>query len=113
MSDYQGKRFSASRIPDPAKSGAARAPQQGRTSSPQQPRAPRPVTPSGYTCCISRFVIQYSQEVTPLFGAYRAIELYRAAAQKAPLRHSHSAHHHRHWPDRCCGRHLYQRADWL
>ena len=28
MSDYQGKRFSASRIPDPAKSGAARAPQQ-------------------------------------------------------------------------------------
>ena len=46
MSDYQGKRFSASRIPDPAKSGAARAPQQGRTSSPQQPRAPRPVTPA-------------------------------------------------------------------
>ena len=46
MSDYQGKRFSASRIPDPAKSGAARAPQQGRTSSPQQSRAPRPVTPA-------------------------------------------------------------------
>ena len=46
MSDYQGKRFSASRIPDPAKSGAARAPQQGRTSSPQQPRAPRPAMPS-------------------------------------------------------------------
>lgn len=46
MSDYQGKRFSASRISDPAKSGAARAPQQGRTSSPQQPRAPRPVTPA-------------------------------------------------------------------
>ena len=46
MSDYQGKRFSASRIPDPAKSGAARVPQQGRISSPQQPRAPRPVTPA-------------------------------------------------------------------
>lgn len=44
-------------------------------------------SPSGYTCCISPFVIQYGQEVTSLFGAYRAIELYRAAAQKAPLRH--------------------------
>ena len=46
MSDYQGKRFSASQIPDPSKPGAAHAAQQGRTSSPQQPRAPRPVTPA-------------------------------------------------------------------
>lgn len=44
MSDYQGKRFKASQIPDPSKPGAAHAAQQGRTSSPQQPRAPRPVT---------------------------------------------------------------------
>lgn len=103
MSDYQGKRFSASRISDPAKSGAARAPQQGRTSSPQQPRAPAPrdageASPSGYACCISPFVIQYGQEVTSLFGAYRAIELY----PEPPLQKSacsvisHSAHHHRH-----------------
>ena len=48
MSDYQGKRFSASQIPDPSKSGAARAPQQGRASSPQQARAPRPVTPTSH-----------------------------------------------------------------
>ena len=40
MSDYQGKRFKASQIPDPSKPGAASAAQQGRTSSPQQPRAP-------------------------------------------------------------------------
>ena len=46
MSDYQGKRFKASQVPDPSKPGAARAAQQGRTSSPQQPRAPRPVTPA-------------------------------------------------------------------
>lgn len=46
MSDYQGKRFKASQIPDPSKPGAAHAAQQGRTSSPQQPRAPRPVTPA-------------------------------------------------------------------
>lgn len=45
MSDYQGKRFKASQIPDPSKPGAAHAAQQGRTSSPQQ-RAPRPVTPA-------------------------------------------------------------------
>ena len=37
MSDYQGKRFKASQIPDPSKPGAAHAAQQGRTSSPQQP----------------------------------------------------------------------------
>ena len=80
MSDYQGKRFSASRIPDPAKSGAARAPQQGRTSSPQQPRAPRPVTPAKHRRQDSPFVIQYGQEATSLFGACRAIELYRAVA---------------------------------
>ena len=42
MSDYQGKRFKASQIPDPSKPGAAHAAQQGRASSPQQPRAPRP-----------------------------------------------------------------------
>ena len=29
MSDYQGKRFKASQIPDPSKPGAARAAQQG------------------------------------------------------------------------------------
>ena len=46
MSDYQGKRFKASQIPDPSKPGAAHAAQQGRTSSPQQPRAPRSVTPA-------------------------------------------------------------------
>ena len=46
MSDYQGKRFKASQIPDPSKPGAARAAQQGRTSSPQQQRVPRPVTPA-------------------------------------------------------------------
>ncbi len=46
MSDYQGKRFKASQIPDPSKPGAAHAAQQGRASSPQQPRAPRPVTPA-------------------------------------------------------------------
>lgn len=48
MSDYQGKRFKVSQIPDPSKPGAARAAQQGRTSSPQQPRAPRPVTPTSH-----------------------------------------------------------------
>ena len=46
MSDYQGKRFKASQIPDPSKPGAAHAAQQGRTSSPQQQRVPRPVTPA-------------------------------------------------------------------
>ena len=46
MSDYQGKRFKASQIPDPSKPGAAHAAQQGRASSPQQPRAARPVTPA-------------------------------------------------------------------
>ncbi len=46
MSDYQGKRFKASQIPDPSKPGAAHAAQQGRASSPQQPRAPRSVTPA-------------------------------------------------------------------
>lgn len=48
MSDYQGKRFSASHIPDPSKSGSARSMQQGRASSPQQARAPRPVTPTSH-----------------------------------------------------------------
>ena len=48
MSDYQGKRFKASQIPDPSKPGAAHAAQQGRTSSPQQPRAPRSVTPTSH-----------------------------------------------------------------
>ena len=48
MSDYQGKRFSASQIPDPSKSGSARSMQQGRASSPQQARAPRPVTPTSH-----------------------------------------------------------------
>ena len=48
MSDYQGKRFKASQIPDPSKPGTAHAAQQGRTSSPQQPRAPRSVTPTSH-----------------------------------------------------------------
>lgn len=48
MSDYQGKRFKASQIPDPSKPGAAHAARQGRTSSPQQPRAPRSVTPTSH-----------------------------------------------------------------
>lgn len=39
MSDYQGKRFKASQIPDPSKPGAARAAQQGRTSSSAAARA--------------------------------------------------------------------------
>ena len=45
MSDYQGKRFSASRISDPAKSGAARAPN-AATAARDAPRAPivRPPT---------------------------------------------------------------------
>ena len=48
MSDYQGKRFSASQIPDPSKSGSARSMQHGRASSSQQARAPRPVTPTSH-----------------------------------------------------------------
>ena len=44
MSDYQGKRFNVSRIPDPAKP-AAQSAHGDRSSSPQQARAPRPVTP--------------------------------------------------------------------
>ena len=45
MSDYQGKRFKASQIPDPAKPAAPHPAGAGRASSPQQPRAPRPVAP--------------------------------------------------------------------
>ena len=48
MSDYQGKRFKASQIPDPSKPGAVCAARQGRTSSPQQQRAPRSVTPASH-----------------------------------------------------------------
>ena len=76
MSDYQGKRFSASRIPDPAKSGAARAPQQGRTSSPQQPRAPRPVTPA-----------KHRRQDTP--AAYRPSSY--STAKKPPRSSAHAA----------------------
>ena len=47
MSDYQGKRFRSSQIPDPSKPADSRAPQQGRASSPQHARAPRPVVPTG------------------------------------------------------------------
>lgn len=58
MSNYQGKRFKLSQIPDPANPGAPRPVQPGRTSSsqpvrPPQPahvarhvRAPQPVAPS-------------------------------------------------------------------
>ena len=76
MSDYQGKRFSTSRIPDPAKSGAARAPQQGRTSSPQQPRAPRPVTPA-----------KHRRQDTP--AAYRPSSY--STAKKSPRSSAHAA----------------------
>ena len=47
MSDYQGKRFRSSQIPDPSKPADGRVPQQGRASSPQHARAPRPVVPAG------------------------------------------------------------------
>lgn len=76
MSDYQGKRFSASRIPDSAKSGAARASQQGRTSSPQQPRAPRPVTPA-----------KHRRQDTP--AAYRPSSY--STAKKPPRSSAHAA----------------------
>lgn len=76
MSDYQGKRFKASQIPDPSKPGAARAAQQGRTSSPQQPRAPRPVTPTSHR-----------RQDTP--AAYRPSSY--STAKKPPLSSSHAA----------------------
>lgn len=52
MSNYQGKRFKLSQIPDPANPSALRSAQPGRTSSTQPAhvaghvRAPRPVVPS-------------------------------------------------------------------
>ena len=52
MSNYQGKRFKLSQIPDPANPGAPRPVQPGRTSSSQPAhvarhvRAPQPVAPS-------------------------------------------------------------------
>lgn len=52
MSNYQGKRFKLSQIPDPANPSALRSAQPGRTSSTQPAhvaghvRAPRPVAPS-------------------------------------------------------------------
>lgn len=52
MSNYQGKRFKLSQIPDPANPSALRSVQPGRTSSTQSAhvaghvRAPRPVAPS-------------------------------------------------------------------
>ena len=76
MSDYQGKRFKASQIPDPSKPGAARAAQQGRTSSPQQPRAPRPVTS-----------MSHHRQDTP--AAYRPSSY--STAKKPPRSSSHSA----------------------
>lgn len=75
MSDYQGKRFKVSQIPDPSKPGAARAAQQGRTSSPQQPRAPRPVTPTSHR-----------RQDTP--AAYRPASY--STAKKPPLSSSHA-----------------------
>lgn len=76
MSDYQGKRFKVSQIPDPSKPGAARAAQQGRTSSPQQPRAPRPVTPTSHR-----------RQDTP--AAYRPSSY--STAKKPSLSSSHAA----------------------
>lgn len=76
MSDYQGKRFKVSQIPDPSKPGATRAAQQGRTSSPQQPRAPRPVTPTSHR-----------RQDTP--AAYRLSSY--STAKKPPLSSSHAA----------------------
>ena len=76
MSDYQGKRFKASQIPDPSKPGAARAAQQGRTSSPQQPRAPRPVTPA-----------THRRQDAP--AAYRPSSY--SSAKKPPRSSSHAA----------------------
>lgn len=75
MSDYQGKRFKASQIPDPSKPGAAHAAQQGRTSSPQQ-RAPRPVTPA-----------THRRQDTP--AAYRPSSY--SAAKKPSRSSSHAA----------------------
>ncbi|MDD6555755.1 MAG: class B sortase [Collinsella sp.] len=76
MSDYQGKRFSASQIPDPSKSGSARSMQQGRASSPQQARAPRPVTPA-----------THRRQDTP--AAYRPSSY--SAAKRPPRSSSHAA----------------------
>ena len=76
MSDYQGKRFKASQIPDPSKPGAAHAAQQGRTSSPQQPRAARPVTPA-----------THRRQDTP--AAYRPSSY--SAAKKPSRSSSHAA----------------------
>lgn len=76
MSDYQGKRFKASQIPDPSKPGAAHAAQQGRTSSPQQPRAPRPVTPA-----------THRRQDAP--AAYRPSSY--SSAKKPPRSSSHAA----------------------
>ena len=76
MSDYQGKRFSTSRIPDPSKSTTARAPQQGRAVSPQQARAPRPATPA-----------THRRQDTP--AAYRPSSY--GAAKRPPRSSSHAA----------------------
>lgn len=76
MSDYQGKRFKASQIPDPSKPGAAHAARQGRTSSPQQPRAPRSVTPTSHR-----------RQDTP--AAYRPSSY--STAKKPPRSSSHAA----------------------
>ena len=76
MSDYQGKRFSASQIPDPAKPGAAHVSQQGRASSPQQARAPRPVAPA-----------THRRQDTP--AAYRPSSY--STAKKPPRSSSHAA----------------------
>lgn len=76
MSDYQGKRFKASQVPDPSKPGATHAAQQGRTSSPQQPRAARPVTPA-----------THRRQDTP--AVYRPSSY--SAAKRPPRSSSHAA----------------------
>lgn len=86
MSDYQESVFRLLGFPiQPSREQPARRSGSDILSSAVACAAPRDAgeaSPSGYACCISPFVIQYGQEVTSLFGAYRAIELYRAAAQK-------------------------------
>ena len=62
MSDYQGKRFKASQIPDPVEAGCCPCGAAGSDilSSAAARAAPRDAgdaSPSGYACCISPFVI--------------------------------------------------------
>ena len=84
MSDYQGKRFRSSQIPDPSKPADSRAPQQGRASSPQHARAPRPVVPTGQ---------RRQRQNTP--AAYRpsAYSTAKSPQRTTPPAHKDSAGH--------------------